>query len=989
MAATKEAKLIMSLIDGVTKPAAGIARSLGVVNKAVLGFGRGMTGAIGAPVHAATAMSKSFQKNSAEFARTNGLAASAVVALGGRSVYQYEKIANALQAVTGMTDKQRESMTGIMRDLNSQFPFTMKEIAQGALELGRAGLKLEQIKGSLKDTLTLSLAGDLDLGQAADIATNVAQAMRLPTATAEESAASLKRIVDTLTYAANNSNTDVGKMGETFKYVAPMAAAAGMSIEQVAALSMSLANNGIKASEAGVALRSALVRMVKPTKGMGIALAGLNIDLGDFVEQGRQISSQDLIGALSLDGIDISGAKKSLDELLSDKLLQQSPQKLIGALTKRISEYLGTDSVIDKATLADNITSAVTSAGANVDLMGFVKALREKGATLGDIANIFDARQGSRLASLLAMDVDAALAEVQAHAEGEGARVAKTMQKGIVGAVAQLVAGMENLANVAANTGALDDIANGFTRISKALGEFSKGNETILKFGTYALLATAAAAPLGFALGGLATTAALVVNPVAWLVAGLGALAAINIGPITDAIGTFARSAASAFSPTVIAGARDTLEAVRSFFSFKIEGDQLKAFDQLARNLGQGFAGAVNAAGAALPDLERIAGSIVDFGSGAWTATIPKIASGMDALKRALSDLVMPKVDGMKTLANSIIEFAERAIPILKPAAFAGLDVIAASFNALASGAGAVARVLGGVTTAFVNFNRGLYSAIDPAALASINSGLTTVFSGITTALGPLKSAFDSIDFDIGGFATNAGAKVGQGVSAIINAFAGIAGYVPPMESIKSAIGTLVGLFDRLDPTPAIQGMMGAFDSLAGYAPDFGSIIGAVRGMADAIAAAVRAIVGAVGEAKSAISSLSSMSPVGAFGSTAAGVGSANANPLKPIMPGDVKPAGRRKSGGPMRAALPYQLHDNELITMGRNSYVTPAHRLQNGDQSTTVAGGASSTTNTFHNTFTVNGANDPKSAAKEIGRILSGQLNRSKQISLEDRAVI
>ena len=99
------------------------------------------------------------------------------------------------------------------------------------------------------------------------------------------------------------------------------------------------------------------------------------------------------------------------------------------------------------------------------------------------------------------------------------------------------------------------------------------------------------------------------------------------------------------------------------------------------------------------------------------------------------------------------------------------------------------------------------------------------------------------------------------------------------------------------------------------------------------------------------------------------------------------KPAGRRKSGGPMRAALPYQLHENELITLGRNSYVTPEHRLQGADQSATAAAGSSPIN--FHNKFVISGANDPNAAARKIGNILQSQLNRSKQISLEDRAVI
>src|SRR5690606_37831674 len=128
-------------------------------------------------------------------------------------------------AVTMMTREQREEIEKEARVLNKDFPAALDQIMGAAFELGRAGLKFDEIMGALRGTLQLGLAGDLGLPQAADIATNILTAMRLPAKGAEEVAASLKRVNDVVAYVATNSNTDVGLMGETLKYVAPIAAA--------------------------------------------------------------------------------------------------------------------------------------------------------------------------------------------------------------------------------------------------------------------------------------------------------------------------------------------------------------------------------------------------------------------------------------------------------------------------------------------------------------------------------------------------------------------------------------------------------------------------------------------------------------------------------------------------------------------------------------------------------------------------------------------
>ena len=488
--------LTVRLIDAVTAPARAAANSIRGIGTAVDSTNKrrlAIGGAINTMVTDVGKASDRLRRNVNTMTSGLSMPTGFLTFFGARAVYDFEKTSNALQAVTDTTDGQRKAIQNYAKELNELFPATNSEIMKGAYELGRAGFKYEQIMGSMKGMLNLALAGDIAIKESADIATNILTAMRLPMKTTEQAASSLMRVNDALAYSASNSNTDVRMMGETFKYVGPMAAAAGMSIEEVAAASMVMARNGIRASEAGVAMRSALVRMVRPTKPMLAALERMNVNVNDFVKGGRQISAQDIVSSLAVDGIDATTYAKQIEQVLNDPSLNNSLSKL----TEKLTNVIGGDgSVMDKSKLAETITEALTAAGSEVDFFGFIRALREKGADLGDIARIFDARQGSRLITLLAGDLDKAISDVEGGSKGATDRMAKTMMKGIVGDWAEFEASFENLFVSIAESGVLKTASEAFKMAADALKSLSESNPKLLEFGTYALLIAAAIGPI-------------------------------------------------------------------------------------------------------------------------------------------------------------------------------------------------------------------------------------------------------------------------------------------------------------------------------------------------------------------------------------------------------------------------------------------------------------------------------------------------------------
>lgn len=495
--------LTVRLIDAVAGPARAAANSIRGIGNAVdstnarrLAIG----GAVSTMVSDVGKQTQILKRNLHSMTTGLSMPAGFLTFFGARAVYDFEKTSNALQAVTDLTDEQRKTIQNYAKELNELFPATNSEIMKGAYELGRAGFKYDQIMGSMKGMLNLALAGDIAIKESSDIATNILTAMRLPMKTVEQASDSLTRVNDALAYSASNSNTDVRMMGETFKYVGPMAAAAGLSIEQVAAASMVMARNGIRASEAGVAMRSALVRMVRPTKPMLQALGRLNVDIDKFVKGGRQISAQDVVSSLAIDGIDASSFSKQIEQVLNDPSLNTSLSKL----SAKLAEIIGGDgTAVDKSKLAETITDVLTAAGSEVDFFGFIRALREKGADLGDIARIFDARQGSRLITLLAGDLDKALADVEKNAKGATDRMAKTMMKGIVGDWAEFEASVENLFVSIAESGVLKTASEAFKLGADGLKSLAQSNPKLLEFGTYSVLLAGALGPIVLVGGGV------------------------------------------------------------------------------------------------------------------------------------------------------------------------------------------------------------------------------------------------------------------------------------------------------------------------------------------------------------------------------------------------------------------------------------------------------------------------------------------------------
>ena len=170
----------------------------------------------------------------------------------------FEQSMAKVKAITGATGDSFSGLEQLAKDLGSSTSFSASQAAEGIQFLGMAGLSTDEIMTALPSTLNLASAGAMDLGSAADIASNIMSGMGLQ-------ADDLTHVVDGLAQASRKSNTDVTQLGEGFKYVATTSSQAGLDFDQTTAALGMLANAGLQASMGGTSLNSALIQMLKPS----------------------------------------------------------------------------------------------------------------------------------------------------------------------------------------------------------------------------------------------------------------------------------------------------------------------------------------------------------------------------------------------------------------------------------------------------------------------------------------------------------------------------------------------------------------------------------------------------------------------------------------------------------------------------------------------------------------------------------------------------
>lgn len=186
----------------------------------------------------------------------------------------FEQEMSAVKAISGATEDEFQRLTDAAMKMGAETKFSAKESAQALEYMGMAGWKSDEMIAGLPGVMNLAAASGEDLGRVSDIVTDAMTSFKL-------AASDATMFSDVLAATATSSNTNVGKMGYTFQYVAPLAGALGYTIQDTALAIGAMADAGIKGEQAGTSLRALLTRLASPTKDSAEAMQTLGLSITD------------------------------------------------------------------------------------------------------------------------------------------------------------------------------------------------------------------------------------------------------------------------------------------------------------------------------------------------------------------------------------------------------------------------------------------------------------------------------------------------------------------------------------------------------------------------------------------------------------------------------------------------------------------------------------------------------------------------------------
>lgn len=286
---------------------------------------------------------------------------------------KFDSSMSNLQAISGATGNEMDTLRQKAIEMGGKTKFSASEAADAFTYMAMAGWKTGDMLNGIEGIMNLAAASGEDLASTSDIVTDALTAFGL-------SASDSAKFADVLAAASNNANTNVSMLGESFKYVAPVAGALGYSVEDTSIALGLMANSGIKASQAGTSLRGALSKMIKPTDDAAAMMEKYHISMFNADGSSKSLMGvmQNLRNVFGQNDIQIKksdGTLKSYQDLMSEaakgtmKLSDQ--QKLMALSTIFGTESLSGMLAIINASDADfnKLTESINNAGGTAQTM--------------------------------------------------------------------------------------------------------------------------------------------------------------------------------------------------------------------------------------------------------------------------------------------------------------------------------------------------------------------------------------------------------------------------------------------------------------------------------------------------------------------------------------------------------------------------------------------------------------------------------------------
>lgn len=275
---------------------------------------------------------------------------------------KFEQSMSKVGAISGANADELEKLTKKAKEMGETTIFSASESAEAFQYMAMAGWDVEDMLDGIEGIMNLAAASGEDLATTSDIVTDALTAMGYK-------AGDAGKLADVMAAASANANTNVGLMGQTFQYAAPLIGAMGYSMEDAAVAIGLMANAGIKGTKSGTALRSLLSRMSAPTKEVELAMGELGVSLTKVNEDGTETmkSFDEVIRDLRTGFSDLTETQKTYfakniagQEAMSGLLaIVNASEEDFGKLTAAVRDSSGAAEEMAQ-TMNDNVAGQMT-----------------------------------------------------------------------------------------------------------------------------------------------------------------------------------------------------------------------------------------------------------------------------------------------------------------------------------------------------------------------------------------------------------------------------------------------------------------------------------------------------------------------------------------------------------------------------------------------------------------------------------------------------
>lgn len=313
-----------------------------------------------------------------------GTITTAIGTTSAKTSMDFDAQMSTVQSISGATVEEMEILTAKAREMGETTAFSASESAKALEYMAMAGWDVDDMTNSLAGVINLALSSGEELGAVSDIVTDAMTALGLSakgTVTEvvngiEVEVSNAEHFANVLAKTASSSNTNVGILGESFKYVAPLAGAMGASIEDLSIALGLMANSGIKGSMAGNTLKNAISNLVDPTDAQISAMRELGLMTTEVVQTYDYEKIEAAQTAVANKTLALENAQISYNDAVAKYGAESSQaQKAMNNLQKAENNLASAQSTLNEA--QQGATKLMAGESLFMDEAGNMKSLAE------------------------------------------------------------------------------------------------------------------------------------------------------------------------------------------------------------------------------------------------------------------------------------------------------------------------------------------------------------------------------------------------------------------------------------------------------------------------------------------------------------------------------------------------------------------------------------------------------------------------------------